>query len=204
MYQGVKCPWVGALARRAQEECPCVRQAWGHRPVVPSCPSLQSRLRAASTATAQRTGRQWSEATSVSICVCMLQQLRAPSTIGRMDDRAASLLYFDGRPQAHGLFEYLLHESMSPSETSDVPMLLAPEPFIGACLYQHIPHVSVTSLHNLIEAAHLLPPTSARRPSLQVPSASVTVSSMIRKEAHSPAVSTLLMSLPACGERPHG
>ncbi len=80
------------------------------------------------------------------LCVCVLLQSRAPSTAGRIDDRSTSLLYFDGRAQAHGLFEYLLHESMFASETVDVPMLLAPEPFIGASLYQHIPYVSLSSL----------------------------------------------------------
>ena len=129
----------------------------------------------------------------------MLLQPRAPSTAGRMDDRAASLLYFDGRPQAHGLFEYLLHESMSPSETVDVPMLLAPEPFIGACLYQHIPHVSVNSLHNLTEAAYVLPPASARHPSLKVLSFQYTW-----KEAHRPDVNMFLISPLASGDRPHG
>lgn len=72
----------------------------------------------------------------------MLLQSWAPSTSGRSDDRAASLLYFDGRPQAHGLFEFLMHETLGSSEAVDVPMLLASAPFIGATLHQHIPHVS--------------------------------------------------------------
>ena len=59
-----------------------------------------------------------------------------------MDGKAASLLYFDGRPQAHGLFEYLLHEAAGPSQAVDVPLLLAPVPYIGACLHQLTPHVS--------------------------------------------------------------
>ena len=72
-------------------------------------------------------------------------QSRAPSTAGRTDGKAASLLYFDGRPQAHGLFEYLLHESVGPSEAVDVPTLMAPVPYIGACLHQLTPHVSTVS-----------------------------------------------------------
>ena len=72
-------------------------------------------------------------------------QSRAPSTASRVDGKAASLLYFDGRPQAHGLFEYLLHESMGPSEAVDVPTLMAPVPYIGACLHQLTPHVSTAS-----------------------------------------------------------
>ena len=71
----------------------------------------------------------------------LLLQSWAPSTSGRSDDKAASLLYFDGRPQAHGLFEFLMHETLGASEAVDVPMLLAPVPFTGATLHQHVPHV---------------------------------------------------------------
>ena len=70
-----------------------------------------------------------------------LLQSCAPSPSVRSDDKAASLLYFDGRLQAHGLFDFLLHEAMLSSEAVDVPTLLAPVPFIGATLHQHIPQV---------------------------------------------------------------
>ena len=69
----------------------------------------------------------------------------APSTSGRSDDKAASLLYFDDRPQAHGLFEFLMHETLGSSEAVDVPMLLGPVPFVGATFHQHVPHVSSLS-----------------------------------------------------------
>ncbi|CAL5222421.1 g4783 [Coccomyxa viridis] len=65
----------------------------------------------------------------------------APSTSGRSDDKAASLLYFDDRPQAHGLFEFLMHETLGSSEAVDVPMLLGPVPFVGATFHQHVPHM---------------------------------------------------------------
>ena len=71
----------------------------------------------------------------------MLLQSWAPSTSARSDDRAASLLFFDSRPQAHGLFEFLMHETLGSSEAVDVPMLLASAPFIGATLHQHVTHV---------------------------------------------------------------
>ena len=71
-----------------------------------------------------------------------LSQSCAPSPSVRSDDKAASLLYFDGRPQAHGLFDFLLHEAILSSEAVDIPTLLAPVPFIGATLHQHIPQVS--------------------------------------------------------------
>ena len=72
----------------------------------------------------------------------VLVQSWAPSTAARSDDKAASLLYFDGRPQAHGLYDFLMHDALTSSEAVDVPMLLAPLPFLGATLHQHVPHVS--------------------------------------------------------------
>lgn len=92
---------------------------------------------------------------------------------------------------------------MSTSETVDVPLLLAPEPFIGAYLHQHIPHVCLTSLHNLTEA-YLLPPGSESHPSLSVLSASVTFSSIAGRKHAGLRVNMSLMSPVASGNRLHG
>ena len=65
-----------------------------------------------------------------------------------MDGKPASLLAFEGAAAAHGLFEWLLGQGGaclgSGMESADVPLLLAPVPFVGACIHQLQPQVWLT------------------------------------------------------------
>lgn len=65
-------------------------------------------------------------------------------TSGReQDNTRESLLYFEGPVEVQGLFEYLFNESRRfCGEECDVPLLMAPVAFPGACLKQLHPKVS--------------------------------------------------------------
>lgn len=63
----------------------------------------------------------------------------APGADAARDGTAASALLFSGGVAAHGLFDYLYNEvsfAKLLEETSDVPLLLAPVPFEGGCLFR--------------------------------------------------------------------
>ena len=70
--------------------------------------------------------------------------LQKPSaTAGReVDNSRESLLWFEGPLEVQGLFEYLFNEQRKVcGEECDVPVLLAPTAFPGACLKQTRPKV---------------------------------------------------------------
>ena len=56
----------------------------------------------------------------------------------RLDGKPCSLLYFQGLQQVSGLFEWLFDAVAAPvnmrAEGLDVPLLLAPVPFVGAAI----------------------------------------------------------------------
>ncbi|KAK9797426.1 hypothetical protein WJX73_000930 [Symbiochloris irregularis] len=61
----------------------------------------------------------------------------AMKAVAAIDGTARSLLLFQGAGNVQGLFDYLLAGVMEESATTvDVPSLLAPVPFPGACLHQ--------------------------------------------------------------------
>ena len=62
----------------------------------------------------------------------------ADAAVG-VDGKPASLLTFTGARQVHGLYNWLLDSQGG--EACDVPQLLAPEPFLGACLHRTEPQV---------------------------------------------------------------
>lgn len=58
------------------------------------------------------------------------------------DNTRESLLYFEGPLEVQGLFEYLFNERRKVcGEDCDVPLLMAPVAFPGACLQQLHPKV---------------------------------------------------------------
>ena len=57
--------------------------------------------------------------------------------------KPASLLTFTGARQVHGLYNWLLDSQGG--EACDVPQLLAPEPFLGACLHRTEPQVPASA-----------------------------------------------------------
>ena len=58
------------------------------------------------------------------------------------DNTRESLLYFEGPLEVQGLFEYLFNESKKVcGDECDVPLLMAPAAFPGACLKQLHPKV---------------------------------------------------------------
>lgn len=68
-----------------------------------------------------------------------------------VDGTSASLLLFQGSAAVQGLFDYLLTDSIGEGAASmDVPCLLAPMPFPGACLHQLHPQV----LHSVFILIH--------------------------------------------------
>lgn len=71
-------------------------------------------------------------------------QSRGPTLAAGIDNKPESLLFFEGASRVHGLFEYLLCEHSSSTELADVPLLLAPVPFLGATLHQLQPQVGMT------------------------------------------------------------
>lgn len=70
------------------------------------------------------------------LCVSLRAQRKAPVSAASIDGKPASLLFFEGATRVHGLFEHLLFEASSSSEHTDVPLLMAPVPFLGASLQQ--------------------------------------------------------------------
>lgn len=76
---------------------------------------------------------------------CLQAQKKAPSTAAGVDSKAGSLLEFEGGAHVHGLFEWLLAEGAACSgaggEPADVPLLLAPVPFLGATIHLLQPQV---------------------------------------------------------------
>ena len=66
----------------------------------------------------------------------------ADAAVG-VDGKPASLLTFAGARQVHGLYNWLLDSQGG--EACDVPQLLAPEPFLGACLHRTEPQVHTWS-----------------------------------------------------------
>eukprot|EP00850_Spirogloea_muscicola_P020375 SM000214S06769 [mRNA] locus=s214:52871:55776:+ [translate_table: standard] len=63
-------------------------------------------------------------------------QTRTVDTVAAQDNSPRSLLLIEGRNNVHGLFDFLLNYRHlgGPSAGRDVPMLLSPVPFCGACL----------------------------------------------------------------------
>lgn len=58
------------------------------------------------------------------------------------DNSRESLMYFEGPLEVQGLFEYLFNESKKVcGDECDVPLLMAPAAFPGACLKQLHPKV---------------------------------------------------------------
>jgi hypothetical protein len=74
-------------------------------------------------------------------CVLGVLQSKGPNLALGIDNKPESLLFFDGTSRVHGLFEYLLFDTISSTEQVDVPLLIAPVPFLGASLHQLQPQV---------------------------------------------------------------
>lgn len=54
-----------------------------------------------------------------------------------IDGTPRSLLYFEGLPQVQGFFEFLYNNMLEIfTSASDVPLLIAPVPFVNANLQQ--------------------------------------------------------------------
>ena len=65
-------------------------------------------------------------------------QVQASTALAGIDNTAKSLLLFDGAAEVQGLFDFLLNETTRICGSDcDVPQLLAPVAFPGACLKQH-------------------------------------------------------------------
>ena len=63
-----------------------------------------------------------------------------------MDNKAASLLAFEGPVQVQGIYNWLLDSVMLPAaQDHDVPLLLAPTHFHGATLHYFEPEVPRTT-----------------------------------------------------------
>ena len=62
---------------------------------------------------------------------------------GGIDNTSRSLALFQGAAAVQGLFDYLFSEALgSKGAGTDVPLLMAPVPFSGACLHQLQPQAS--------------------------------------------------------------
>eukprot|EP00850_Spirogloea_muscicola_P019817 SM000200S05807 [mRNA] locus=s200:25311:28191:+ [translate_table: standard] len=63
-------------------------------------------------------------------------QTRTVDTVAAQDNSPRSLLLIEGRNNVHGFFDFLLNYRHlgGPTAGRDVPMLLSPVPFCGACL----------------------------------------------------------------------
>eukprot|EP00891_Asterochloris_glomerata_P009948 jgi/Astpho2/9948/Aster-x1619 len=94
-----------------------------------------------------------------------LVNVQASTALAGVDNTAKSLLLFDGAAEVQGLFDFLLNEATRICGSDcDVPQLLAPVAFPGACLKQHsvrmLPppsEVGKVGQHRL-EVRGLLPP----------------------------------------------
>lgn len=59
-----------------------------------------------------------------------------------VDGKPASLLFFSGSSEVHGAFDFLFTEAFKlAGDDCDVPLLLAPVPFMNAALHQLKPKV---------------------------------------------------------------
>ena len=75
---------------------------------------------------------------------------KAAATGRELDNTRESLLLFEGPLEVQGLFEYLYNESRRLcGEDCDVPLLIAPAAFPGACLTQQTPKVTHWTRHAL-------------------------------------------------------
>lgn len=71
----------------------------------------------------------------------MLQALGSDSS-GGTDGKPGSMLAFSGPRQVHAIYNWLLDSAMAQAaEAQDVPLLLAPVPFLGASRQRLIPQV---------------------------------------------------------------
>lgn len=74
-------------------------------------------------------------------------QVQASTALAGVDNTAKSLLLFDGAAEVQGLFDFLLNEATRICGSDcDVPQLLAPVAFPGACLKQHSVRVGTVLL----------------------------------------------------------
>ena len=82
-------------------------------------------------------------------------QVQASTALAGVDNTAKSLLLFDSTAEVQGLFDFLLNEATRICGSDcDVPKLLAPVAFPGACLKQHSVRVRAMLLWAVRLAVH--------------------------------------------------